>query len=609
MRRATRIVQQPLPLGPVSERSKLPSSLHSASSIPAGRVARSSGDTAALSTSAPTASANPESRRPVPSLKSFSSAVIGFIRDDTVALVILAAAFLTRWLLADVNSYWLDELYSVSIYGVWNDSAMAAVDHLANTSVHPPLYQFILYNWMDWLGESEVITRTLSNVYVTLAGLFLYLLTRDAFSRVIAIWTTVLFSLMYTTMFFGLETRSYAQTIFLATLSSYLLLRVMRSGSERGWRHALVSPTGGALVVTNTALLLTHYYNVFFLIAQGICVAAFVFLHFPRRKWISGLGIATVLYGLPALLFTAAWGRAFVESYRRRAAEYAVESGSDLISPVDVLNQSVVTQNITAPRVLVVTGVILSAATLFASVLKIASRRKTWDAAARSEYTATYFFAWLVLPVVVAYAAFSLVGVARYSDRYFLFSTIPLAAIIVVSISQTSQWGRSLVPWLRRIPLTILVGVTSLTVIAATIAPGTYLAATAEKSDFRGTVQEIVGVVEADQNSSYVLYETSFRTTPVLDYYLARYSDTLRVDGTIRIAEERRGGPFRFEDQGDLIRRHDFIIVPFIHHSTRHFPEALDALERLYEVHHRHLDAGGRGYIVFAVDPDSGEQT
>lgn len=518
-------------------------------------------------------------------------------------MVILVSAFVARWLLADVNSYWLDELYSVSIYGIWNDSAMAALDHLANTSVHPPLYQFILYNWMDWLGDSEVATRTLSNAYVTLAGLFLYLLTRDAFSRVIAIWTTATFSLMYTTMFFGLETRSYAQTIMLATLSSYLLLRMMRAGAVRGWRSTLFSPSGTAFVLANTALLLTHYYNVFFLIAQGLCVAAFIFLQLPRGKWMVGLGTVTLMYGLPGALFTAAWGRAFVDAYRRRAGEYAVEGGSDLISPVDMLNQSVVGQNITAPRVVLISGGILTASILVAALAKLTGR-KSLNGERMSGYTTSYLFAWLILPVAAAYAAFSLFGVARYSDRYFLFSTIPLAPVIVVVIGETWRIGRSLNSRMRRIPFTSLVGLTSLIVIATTIVPGTYSAATSDKTDWRGTAQDIVGVVESNQDASYILFETSFRPIPVLDYYLARYSDSLHVDGTIRIAEERRGGSFAFEEQGDVIGQHDYMIVAFTHHSTRHFPVALETLSQQYEIYHRHLDAGGRGYIVFQTNPD-----
>src|SRR5687768_2868858 len=87
----------------------------------------------------------------------------GALRQEILIIAVLAGSFLARWLVADRNSYWLDELYSVAIYGIWNPSAGAAVEKLANTSVHPPLYQAILYVWMDLFGDSERSTSSLSN--------------------------------------------------------------------------------------------------------------------------------------------------------------------------------------------------------------------------------------------------------------------------------------------------------------------------------------------------------------------------------------------------------------------------------------------------------------
>jgi uncharacterized membrane protein len=86
----------------------------------------------------------------------------GALRQETLLIIaVLAGSFLARWLVADRNSYWLDELYSVAIYGIWNPSAGAAVERLANTSVHPPLYQAILYVWMDVFGDTERSSRSL----------------------------------------------------------------------------------------------------------------------------------------------------------------------------------------------------------------------------------------------------------------------------------------------------------------------------------------------------------------------------------------------------------------------------------------------------------------
>jgi len=534
------------------------------------------------------------------SWRAAAAPIADFLRDDLVALVILIGAFILRWFLAGTQSYWLDELYSVAIYGVWNDSALEAVRNLANSSVHPPLYQFILYQWMDWLGDSEVVTRNLSNLYVTAAGLFLYLLTRDAFSRLIAAWSTVLYSVMYTTMFFGLETRSYGQTIFLVTLSSYLVLRIMHAGMERGWRSSLATPSGAFLVLANTALLLTHYYNVFFLIAQGLCAVAFVLILIPRAKWLTGLGAVTAGYTLPIALFAAIWGRIFIDTYGRRAGEYAVEGGSDLVGPIEVLNSSVVEPNLLGPGPVLVLGAIITAA-MFARTAVVLKRSETSGPEKRSAFTTLYLGSWLVLPVAITHVVFTSLGVARYSDRYFLFSTIPLAPIVILTIDETWRLGKSVSQRLRRIPNAALIGVTSAIIVATAILPGSHAAATSDKADWNGTAEAVAGIVEADPDSSYTIYETSFRTTPVLDYYLAQYSESIRVDGTIRRAEERRGHNYAFERNDETIRQHDYLIVVFTHHSTEHFPIALEALGRLFQVHHSHLDSNGRGYIVFRV--------
>ena len=537
--------------------------------------------------------------------RSFASATMNFFRRDSVVFVVLGVGFVARWLLAGTHSYWLDELYSVAVYGVWNDSVIEAINSLASSSVHPPLYQSILYGWMSWLGDGEEATRLLSNLYVTLAGFFLYMLVRDAFNRMVALWSTAVFSLMYATMYFGLEARSYAQTIFLATLSSYLLLRIMTKGAERGWRSAISSLAGLALVLVNTALLLTHYYNGFFLIAQAFCVAVFIFVELSPRKWITGLGTAGTMYGLPVALFAAIWGRTFIATYRVETDASAAAGALDPIGPIELIRDGLFHLNLSAPGVALIAGGTLMTAILVRSAIAL-SAPKPLDHERRSAYTTFYLIAWLILPLAGAYAAMSLLGVDRFSDRYFLFSTVALAPIIVLIIAEAWRLVSSISQRLRRVPFAGVVGITSVIVIATTIAPGTYSAAASDKADWRGIAQEIIGVVESDPDSSYTLYETSFRTTPILDYYLARYSEGVRVDGTIRRAEERSGGDFDFEKDESIIEQHDYLIVAFTHHSTRHFPIALANMEERYEVQHRHLDPGGRGYVVFRTGPEQG---
>jgi hypothetical protein len=520
------------------------------------------------------------------------------LRDEALLLAVLAGAFISRWLIADRNSYWLDELYSVAIYGVWNESASAAVQRLADTSVHPPMYQFILYNWMEWFGDAERATRTLSNVYITLATLFLYLLVRDSISRRVGLASAVVFALMYSSTYYALEARSYAQTIFLVTLSSYALLRMMRTGAARGWVPAIISPPTLAFTFANVALLLTHYYNFFFWIAQGIVAGLFVLRERAPRRWFTGISTVAVLYGVQGAIFGLAWGRVLLDDYRRRGDAFPVDGS--VRSPLDLLS-TVITPNIDPPPVVRWLGIaVFLVVTVRALVSLIrggeltVERQRAWSVA--------YLISWLLVPLLVVYVAFVITGVARYSPRYWLFIVPPMAPLIVLVIDETVDLVSRL--WRRMRGVALGVGwatVLTVLVIGALILPGTLGSATREKTDWRGTAQDIVDIIESDAESSYVIYETSFRSTPVLDYYLSRYSNDIRVTATIRRSEERAGENFSFERTADVIEQHDYLIVPFIHHRTTDFPTAMERLSATYDVHHRQIRSSGKGLVIFAV--------
>ena len=523
-------------------------------------------------------------------------------RAESLLLAVLSGSFLTRWLLADRNSYWLDEHYSVAIYGVWNETALDAVRHLAQTSVHPPLYQFVLYHWMSWFGDSEVATRSLSNLYVTLAALFLYLLLKDAFSRRVALASVVTFSLMYTPTYYGLETRSYAQTIFLVTLSSYLLLRLMRTAADRGWRLALISPLGSLFTLANAALLLTHYYNAFFWVAQGIVAGVFVLRERPPRRWPSGVGVLAGIYGLQAAIFLGVWGRVFLNDYTRRAGDFAVEQG-DLRGPLAILRNSVVLRNIDPTRLVAWIGLAVAVVMLIRAFVAVA-RRTGLTLDRRRAWTILYLVAWLVLPLVMVYLVFATVGVARYSARFFVFSVVPLAPLLVLTAEEAARLVSDVLERVRGVGLHAGWSIAAISLgVAALIVPGTYAAATAPKADWRGTAQAMVAIVQSNPEASYVIFEPAFRSTPVFDYYLSRYSDTVRVTATIRRVEERRGENFSFERRADFIQEHDFLILPFTHHRVTDFAIALEKLEETYDLHLWQIDSNGKGLVIFSTSP------
>jgi uncharacterized membrane protein len=524
----------------------------------------------------------------------------GALRQETLLIIaVLAGSFLARWLVADRNSYWLDELYSVAIYGIWNPSAGAAVERLANTSVHPPLYQAILYVWMDVFGDTERSSRSLSNLYITLATLFIYLLVRDTLSRRVALWSAVTFALMYSPMHFGLETRSYAQTIFLATLSSYALVRLMRVGADRGWRRALLSPTAALLYAANVALLLTHYFNAFFCVAQGVIAGIFVLWALPRRRWLAGLGAVAATYAVQGATFALAWGDVLLRTYRRRAGSFSVEE-EGLQTPWDLL-KTTVTPNIDPPWPIWVIALVVAAIVVArAGRGLLHGRELTSDR--QGAWTVLYLFGWLVLPLVVLVLAFLITGTARYDARYVLYAMPALAPLVVLTIGEAARlvgagWRR--VSW-RGLDATALIDVALVVVIVTLVVPGTLRSVSSDRGDWRGTAQRIVATIESDPGSSYVLYDTAFRTS-VLNYYLARYSGEVRVDGIIRVSQERLDQGFAFESGRTEIERHDFLIVAFIHHRITQFPNALRRLTERYPVYLRQVDDEGRGLIIFRI--------
>jgi uncharacterized membrane protein len=525
----------------------------------------------------------------------------GALRHQILIIAVLASSFLARWLLADRNSYWLDELYSVAIYGIWNPSAGAAVEKLANTSVHPPLYQAILYVWMDLFGDTERASRSLSNLYITLATLFLYLLVRNALSGRVALWSAVTFALMYSPVQFGLMTRSYAQTIFLATLSSYALVRLMRVGADRGWRRAMLSPTAALLYAANVALLLTHYYNAFFYVAQGVIAGIFVLCALPPRRWLAGLGAVAAMYAVQGATFALAWGDVLLRTYRRRAGSFSVEE-QGLQTPWELL-KTTVTPNIDPPWSIWVIALLVAAVVAARAVRGLLGGRDlTMDR--QRHWTVLYLFGWLVLPLVVLVLAFLITGTARYNEKYVLYAMPALAPLVVLTIGEAARlvgagWRR--LRW-RHLDAAVLTDIALVVVIVTLVIPGTLRGVSWDRSDFRGGAQKIVATIESNPGSSYVLYDTAFRDTSVLNYYLARYSDKVRVGGIIRVGQERVDQGFAFDSGRTEIERHDFLIVAFINHPITQFPNALRRLTERYPVYFRQVDDKGKGLIIFRVD-------
>jgi uncharacterized membrane protein len=525
--------------------------------------------------------------------------------------IALALAFVSRWLISGRNSYWLDELWSVEQYGLRPASGLAA---MRADLVHPPLYPVVLHYWIRLFGDGEVATRFLSNLYVAGAGFCLYATVREAAGRRRALMAAIFFSLMFEPFYYAMETRSYAQTLLLSSLSSVLLFRFMRVlVSARAWQDALRSRACILLAISNFALLMTHYYNAFFLASQAVFLLGWVAWRGraasdrvgdgTAAKLATKLVLAAVPLAVPVALMLLMWGSVMVTNYHNHDDEF-VATGA-VTNPFSAFMREAVGANFLVHGALLpLSGTLLAlcAALLAMSYVEQgAATRPTRRLPPQvgKHALGAYSGVTAFVPFVFAYALFALSTHERYEDRYFVFTAPSLAIMLVLALEQ----GVSVVDRLvrrRRATRGYLAHSALFTLIATAIfvLPGTYEAATRPKADWRGVASLVAAITREDPGHQYVL----FSTYASLDYYLKRVGATISTRGLITKQAEK-AGRFPFAKDRERLTRKDFLILTFTHQPASAYKKTIAALDAMYEVHQRLLFNDGRGVLIYRLHP------
>ena len=215
-----------------------------------------------------------------------------------------------------------------------------------------------------------------------------------------------------------------------------------------------------------------------------------------------------------------------------------------------------------------------------------------------------YFLFILLVPCVLAYLSFRVTGIARTRARYFIFCTPPLAILLVLGLKEAAQL---LVPWISRLGTHLQspnrgTGILPAVIIAATliVLPKGYGAATKLKDDWRGIAKTIVAVTEGQPHKKFIVYQTSFRNYPTLDYYLGRFSPDVRVSNTLKRSHERLS-EFSFEQKASEIAKYDYLIVAFTHQRAQDFKNTVERLATRYALVFSTLNRSGRGILVFKI--------
>ena len=566
----------------------------------------------------------------------FLFSTLKFFQEHKVLSLMLFLSFMMKYFLAGWNSYWLDELYSVYERGILFNSAAEVLHYHQQRTSGMPLYEFILFNWMQLFGHTEVATRTLSIIYVTLATLFLYLFTLKIFGRRVAIFTTLLFTFSYIAVYYSLESRYYGQTLFLCTLSSYLLLLYLKSlKNNYSLKKLLLNKYFILLAFSNVALMLTFPFNYFFLAAQGLFVL-FYFLYQNRQAkiidncikvfyiYMSQLTIMGLLWNLSIftrviLIFVNAANRLFAgndfvnnSSFSNNVA--ATNGGQHFIpfkNPITIFIDYVVEPNFNLPSLFYSFLALMLVYALFKYGISFYRRDSNSNFSPRKIYI-FYLFLWTFLPCLLVYFLFSVGQLDKLHMRYLVFCTPPLIVLLAITLEQGvclfDRFIKSLQCFsLRRhyIRYSLLYAIIVTTLFTL---PGGYAAATYEKENWRGIANQIVQQIHRDTEHEYIVIETAWRKPHVLDYYFKRFSDQVRVYNIIRRTEEGwlESGegyepPFMSTDSLRDIEAHDYLILTFTHHTINHFPQTEKYLSERYILHFSQLDEDGRGYLVFST--------
>ena len=577
----------------------------------------------------------------------FLFSTLKFLQEHKVLSLILFSSFVMKLFLAGWNSYWIDELYSVYERGIMFSSASEVLQYHQGRGVGMPLYEYILFIWMSIFGHDEVATRTLSIIYVTLATFFLYLFTLKAFGRRVAIASCLLFTFSYMAIYYSLEARYYGQTLFLCTLSSYLLLLYLDSLNKNySLKRLFLNEYFILFAFSNVALMLTFPFNYLFIFAQGVFVLLYFLYHNRQAKIMANIIKVSFLYISQLIILSILWEMStinqvislFVNAMNRLSISNGYAANSGVINNIAATNESqqlfisfrnpiaIFIDYVVAPNfnltvesyagiIVLLIYIMLVFGILIYGLLKYGTslyRRNINSIFPPRKIYIFYLVLWTFLPCLLVYILFSIGQLDKLRPRYLIYCTPAFIVLIAICLEQAvCLLDRYIKPLLKISLRRYYIRYSLVFAIIATTAltlPGGYSAATYQKDDWRGIANQIVQQVHRDQEHSYIVFQAAYRKPHLLDYYFKRFSDDVRVYDLIKRAEE-----YQLTKDKDYIPRfmsyeikrdidnHDYLVLVFIHDRAMGFPETMKLLLEQYKLTNTQLDDEGRGYLVFKV--------
>ena len=175
-------------------------------------------------------------------------------------LIILSIGLSLRLFHLTSHGFWIDE--SVTHIASRRDFA-GLIDYVLTVDGNPPAYLMFMWQWVRAFGFDEAPLRIPSLIFGIVAIAVIYATACRLYNRNVAILSALILSFSSFHVWYAQEARNYTMMVMFTALSFYFLVRLREQNT---WRIVC------GYLLSSTLMLYTHYFAVFFLLAQNMFV-------------------------------------------------------------------------------------------------------------------------------------------------------------------------------------------------------------------------------------------------------------------------------------------------------------------------------------------------
>ncbi|MBI3914385.1 MAG: glycosyltransferase family 39 protein [Chloroflexi bacterium] len=207
-------------------------------------------------------------------------------------LVAILVAFALRVYRLDAQSLWNDEGTSIALASLNLD----AIINGAARDIHPPLYYYLLSNWLSVIGNSEFAARFLSVIAGVLLAAITLRIAQKLFDEEVGIIAAFLAAFSPLLIYYSQETRMYIWMALWSAVAALALFRIsdfrFRISDFPISTRSARPPVSNAhraiawlvFVLATIAALYTHYFAVTLVLVENLAFGFWVWLAWQKRS-------------------------------------------------------------------------------------------------------------------------------------------------------------------------------------------------------------------------------------------------------------------------------------------------------------------------------------